>query len=84
MTSTIVDALRKIASSEDFAAPMEAITGAMGFRYYALPHHDDLRQHRTARVDLHGYASKLISNSRKNSAWTISRAGPGPASTGTP
>lgn len=39
---------------------MEAITLDLGFRHYALVHHDDLREHRPGRVDLKDYPAAVI------------------------
>lgn len=47
---------------------MEAVTLAMGFRYYALIHHDDLRRQTLDRVDIKDYpeaiAERLIGEKR--------------------
>src|SRR3546814_2397849 len=43
LTSAIVDALREATTSQALAALMNAVTRAMGFRHFALIHHDDLR-----------------------------------------
>lgn len=68
LTSAIIDALRKIASPEELAALMEAITRAMDFRHYALIHHDDLRVPRSDLVDFRDYpaaiAERLIDERR--------------------
>lgn len=39
---------------------MDAITRGMGFRYYALVHHHDLRSERPDRVDLRDYPTVII------------------------
>lgn len=60
LTARLVGELRSIKTRGELVTLMEAVTREMGFRYYALAHHDDLRQHRTDRVDLHDYPAMII------------------------
>lgn len=55
LTNIVVDALRAIATRDELVALMEAVAREMGFRHYALIHHDDLREPRADRVDLKDY-----------------------------
>lgn len=47
-----VGALRTVETRADLARLMASAAEAMGFRHYALIHHDDLRKSRPDRVDL--------------------------------
>lgn len=64
----IVRALRAIDGRPDLVALMETIARDLGFRHYALVHHDDLRMRRSDRVDLMDYpaaiADRLIGQTR--------------------
>jgi len=60
LASAVVEALRTTATRSELATLMEAIAREMGFRYYALAHHDDLRGERPDRVDLRDYPSIII------------------------
>ena len=53
--SSVLKALREVLSPDDLARLMEAIASQMGFRYYALIHHDDLRDRPPDRVDIKHY-----------------------------
>src|SRR3546814_437184 len=59
LTSAIVDALREATTSQALAALMNAVTRAMGFRHFALIHHDDLRVPRSELVDLKDYPAAI-------------------------
>src|SRR5687768_17563219 len=59
LTSTVVSALRATAARDDLNALMKAVAGEMGFRHYALIHHDDLRAPRTDRIDLKDYPAAI-------------------------
>lgn len=59
LTSAVVDALRATTTRDDLVALMEAATHEMGFRHYALIHHDDLRALRPDRVDLKDYPAAI-------------------------
>lgn len=59
LTDSVVGALRAIARQEELVALMEAIAHEMGFRHYALIHHDDLRAPRPDRVDLKDYPAAI-------------------------
>ena len=59
LTSAVVAALRAIASRDELVSLMQAIAREMGFRHYALIHHDDLRAQRPDRVDLKDYPAAI-------------------------
>lgn len=59
LTDTVVGALRTITSREELVTLMEAVAREMGFRHYALIHHDDLRDPRPDRVDLKDYPAAI-------------------------
>jgi DNA-binding CsgD family transcriptional regulator len=59
LTSSVVDALRKTGESADLVTLMEAVSREMGFRHYALIHHDDLRGSRLDRVDVKDYPAAI-------------------------
>jgi DNA-binding CsgD family transcriptional regulator len=56
----IVRALRTVRTRSELAMLVEAVARDMGFRYYALVHHDDLRQPRPDRVDLKDYPLAVV------------------------
>jgi len=60
LTSGVVDALRSVDKQDALVTLMEAISRELGFRYYALAHHDDLREKRPDRVDLTDYPAIII------------------------
>jgi LuxR family quorum-sensing system transcriptional regulator CciR len=60
LTSTLIEALRSVNTRDALVTLMEAVTREMGFRYYALAHHDDLRVQRQDRVDLKDYPPVII------------------------
>lgn len=60
LVSGIVDALRAVEGRDALVTLMEAISRELGFRYYALVHHDDLRVERSDRVDLRDYPPVII------------------------
>jgi LuxR family quorum-sensing system transcriptional regulator CciR len=55
LTEGVITALRATSTSDELLELMEAISKEMGFRHYALIHHDDLRTRRPDRVDLKNY-----------------------------
>jgi len=59
LTATIVSVLRTIVTRDELVALMESTTREMGFRHYALIHHDDLRGSRPDRVDLKDYPAAI-------------------------
>lgn len=59
LTSSVVQAIRAATTREDLVLLMEAISREMGFRYYALIHHDDLNMPRADRVDLKDYPAAI-------------------------
>ena len=54
LTDEVVMALRATASQSELASLMNVVAREMGFRHYALIHHDDLRKPRT--VNRPGFA----------------------------
>jgi hypothetical protein len=68
LTSGVIGALRTATSNSDLVGLMEAVAREMGFRHYALIHHDDLRVPRPDRIDIRDYpaivAERLISQNR--------------------
>lgn len=59
LTNVIVEALRAIATRDELVTLMEAVSREMGFRYYALIHHDDLRAPRPDHVNLKDYPAAI-------------------------
>src|SRR3546814_10801941 len=59
LTNAVIEALRRTASKSELAALLEAVAREMGFLYYALIHHEDLRTPRTDRVDLKDYPDAI-------------------------
>lgn len=59
MADAFLRALRKTATKEELASLMEAVTHDMGFRHYALIHHDDLRSAPPHRVDIKDYPAAI-------------------------
>lgn len=55
VADTFLRSLKAIATTDELVALMEAACRDMGFRYFALIHHDDLRQPRTDRIDIKDY-----------------------------
>jgi LuxR family quorum-sensing system transcriptional regulator CciR len=60
LTSMVVEALRTAATREELTHLMAAVTREMGFRYYALIHHDDLRTPRPDLIDLKEYPPAIV------------------------
>lgn len=60
LTSVVVEALRSTTTRDEVATLMEAVAREMGFRHYALVHHDDLRSSRPDRVDLRDYPPAVM------------------------
>lgn len=58
-TDAILRALAQIGSRSELAALMDAITRELGFRHYALIHHDDLRGAPAHRVKLLDYPAAI-------------------------
>jgi len=55
LTSSVVGAIRAAATPKDIEGLMESIAREMGFRYYALIHHDNLMTCGYERVDIKDY-----------------------------
>lgn len=60
LTGTVVDALRSLTASHELTSFMQVVTREMGFHYYALVHHTDLRKCRPDRVDLKNYPAVVM------------------------
>lgn len=54
-TDAVIRSLRTVKTQGDLASLMSAIIDDLSFRYYALIHHDDLRNPRPDRVDIKHY-----------------------------
>lgn len=59
LADAFIRAVRTVPTQGDLAALMEAVAREMGFRHYALIHHDDLRFARPDRVDLKDYPAAI-------------------------
>lgn len=59
LAHSVVNALRATTASDDLAALMGSVARELGFRYYALIHHDDLRMSPPHRVDLKDYPAAI-------------------------
>ena len=59
LTDAVVGSLRAITERSELVTLMEAIAREMGFRHYALIHHDDLRTSRPDRVDIKDYPAAI-------------------------
>jgi len=59
LTNAVVDALRSVRTVGELTTLMEAIAREMGFRYFALIHHDDLAAHHSHLVDIKDYPSAI-------------------------
>lgn len=55
LADAVLSAVQATATTGELISLMEAVARDMGFRYYALIHHDDLRGPRFDRVDLKDY-----------------------------
>jgi len=68
ITDPFLRAVRTITTTNELTTLMEAVSREMGWRHYALIHHDDLRVARPDRVDLKDYpaaiADRLIGQRR--------------------
>lgn len=68
LTDAFLRAVRRVATKSELATLMEAVTRDIGFRHYALIHHDDLRSAPPGRVDLKDYpeaiAERIIGEGR--------------------
>ena len=58
-TNSVLDSFRELVSPEELMSLMETITREIGFRYYALIHHEDLRIARSGCVDLKDYPAGI-------------------------
>jgi len=52
VTHSVIDALRATTSPESLAALVNDVTVELGFRHFALIHHDDLRMSPPDRVHI--------------------------------
>jgi len=60
LASAVVSELRAVSSRQALAGVVEAITREMGFRYYALAHHADLKDSAGELVDLKVYPEAIF------------------------
>lgn len=60
LTQSVISALRTSTDLLDLRRLMEAVTLEMGFRYYAIVHHDDLRARRADRIDIQDYPAAVM------------------------
>lgn len=56
---SVLEALRKASSKRDLGTLMEEVSADMGFHFYALIHHDDLRASPVNRVDIKQYPAEI-------------------------
>lgn len=59
LADAFLTAVRTTATTKDLITLMEAVSRDMGFRYFALIHHDDLREPRADRVNLKDYPAAV-------------------------
>jgi DNA-binding CsgD family transcriptional regulator len=59
LADDFVSLARGVSTNRDLVELLEAATREMGFRYYALIHHDDLRVSRPGQIDLKDYPSAI-------------------------
>jgi DNA-binding CsgD family transcriptional regulator len=59
LADAFLRAVRTTATTGDLVTLMEAVSRDMGFRHFALIHHDDLRSGRHDRVDLKDYPAAI-------------------------
>ena len=57
--NSILAVLRTVANEADLSSVMDDVTREIGFQYYALIHHDDLRLCRPDRVNITRYPSAI-------------------------
>lgn len=69
ITDAVLRDLAKAADRAGLAALMDGITNELGFRHYALIHHDDLRQDPGHRVKLYNYPSAIEARIIGQGAW---------------
>jgi len=67
----VLRALAAIATKAELATLMAAITNELGFRHYALIHHDDLRGDPEQRVKLLAYPSAAEERIIGQGAWRV-------------
>lgn len=60
LTDGVIEALRKTSSNGDLRSLMSDVAAAMGFRYFALIHHEDLSSAPPGRVDLKEYPMAAV------------------------
>lgn len=68
-TDAVLRALAKAGDRSGLAALMDGITHELGFRHYALIHHDDLRQDPIHRVKLLNYPAAIEDRIIGQAAW---------------
>jgi LuxR family quorum-sensing system transcriptional regulator CciR len=60
LTQSFVTATRSISDPADLSKLIDAVTREMGFCYYAIVHHDDLRKRHPDRVDIKQYPEAVV------------------------
>lgn len=60
LTHSVISALQTCQSCSELEYLLRSIAREMGFHYYALVHHDDLRHFRPDRVDLKDYPAIIM------------------------
>lgn len=55
LTSSVIQTLRSTSSQQELSDFMKAVSLDLGFRFFALIHHDDLRSAPAGRVDIKDY-----------------------------
>jgi LuxR family quorum-sensing system transcriptional regulator CciR len=60
LADSFIRTARAATSPSDIATLMEAVTAEMGFRYYALIHHADLRGSPPGRIDIRDYPEAIV------------------------
>lgn len=59
LVNDLINRLKNVEDAREIASVLEAIARDMGFRHYALIHHDDLRVARPDRIDLKDYPAVI-------------------------
>ena len=68
-TNEVLSELRRIGSRGELAALMDSVTKELGFRHYAMIHHDDLRDAPSHRIRLLNYPEAAIARIIDQCAW---------------
>lgn len=60
LAGAFIRAVRATSTVAELATLMDGVCHELGFRHYALIHHDDLRKARSDRVDIRLYSSGAV------------------------